>query len=60
MQTQSEGIKNEDLVVSLLRSQLRTLSSIIEMIERKETNKEIIIEYLKQIERDVRWLRRSC
>ena len=51
---------NSDFVVSLLRSQLSVLSSVIQMIEDNEINREIVTDNLKQVERDVRWLRRSC
>ena len=51
---------NSDFVVSLLRSQLSVLSSVIQMIEDNEINRDVVIDNLKQVERDVRWLRRSC
>ena len=51
---------NSDFVVSLLRSQLIVLSSVIAMIEDHEINREVATDNLKQVERDVRWLRRSC
>ncbi len=50
---------NSDFVVSLLRSQLGVLSRIIQMIEDNEINRDGIMDHLKQVERDVRWLRRS-
>ena len=51
---------NSDFVVSLLRSELNVLSSTIRMIEDNEINRDVVIDNLKQVERDVRWLRRSC
>ncbi len=60
MLNQNLRSSNSDFVVSLLRSQLSVLSRIIQMIEDNEINRDVIIDNLKQVERDVRWLRRSC
>ncbi len=49
-----------DLVVSVLRSQVKALNEIILMIEDNNVNSEVIAANLRQVERDVRWLRASC
>lgn len=60
MVNQTSRSCSNDLVVSLLRSQMNALNEIIQMIEDNQVNPEIAIGNLKQVERDVRWLRASC
>ena len=51
---------NQDFIVSLLRSQVKTLSDLLSNIEETSVIDENIQTNLKQVEVNIRGLRKLC
>ena len=49
---------NEDIIVSFLRSQIKTLENIIESVEKRNDMSDFAHENLKRIEKNLRWIRK--
>lgn len=50
----------DDFVISSLRSQISTLVSVLDHIERGNDINEYVNENIRRVERDLNWLRRSA
>lgn len=50
----------KDLIVQLLYSQVRTLCKVLTHIETGNPLNEYVDENIKCMEKDLRWLRKSC
>ncbi|GEM_PF-2772227 len=59
---------NEDVMFSLLRSQVNVLSDVLRSLEEEKKEpllrnnhlNEYVHENIKNVEKDLRWLRKSC
>lgn len=59
---------NEDVMFSLLRSQMNVLSGVLRSLEeekkeplsRNNSLNEYVHENIKNVEKDLRWLRKFC
>jgi hypothetical protein len=59
----NESAKNriqEDLVIQLLYSQIRTLCKVVSHIQTGNQVNNFVDENIKCVEKDLRWLRKSC
>ena len=50
----------KDLVVQLLYSQIRALCKVLNHIETGNPMNDYVDENIKSVEKDLRWLRKSC
>jgi hypothetical protein len=51
---------HEDLIVQMLYSQIRTLCKVVTHIQSGNDINGFVDESVKSVEKDLRWLRKSC
>ena len=59
MQDESTLSLQEDIIVTLLRSQIGSLSNVLHYIEQGNSVNGYVEETIKRVERELHWLRRD-